>query len=40
MIQYRQYNADDELDHEAAMWAEAHADLLPVDDRPLAVYLV
>jgi len=40
MIQFRSYNPDDVLNREAAVWAEAHADCLPVDDRPLAVYVV
>jgi ubiquitin-protein ligase len=40
MVQYRQYNPDDVLDPRAATWAEAQADALPVDDRPLAVYVV
>ena len=38
MIQFRSYNPDDVLNREAALWAEAHSDCLPVDDRPLAVY--
>ncbi len=39
MIQFRLYNPDDVLNPEAAAWAEAHASALPVDDRPLAVYV-
>ena len=39
MIQFRSYNPDDVLNPEAAAWAEAHAAALPVDDRPLAVYV-
>jgi ubiquitin-protein ligase len=39
MIQFRSYNPDDVLNREAAVWAAAHADELPVDDRPLAVYV-
>jgi hypothetical protein len=38
MVQYREYNPDDVLDREAAAWALAHAESLPVDDRPLVVY--
>lgn len=38
MVQYREYNAEDLLNREAAIWAEAHASQLPVDDRPLVVY--
>ena len=40
MVQYREYNSEDVLNREAATWAEAHADDLPVDDRPLAVYVI
>jgi hypothetical protein len=40
MVQYRQYNPADDLDPEAAAWAKAHRDRLPVDERPLAVYLI
>jgi ubiquitin-protein ligase len=39
MIQFRSYNPDDVLNPQAAAWAEAHASRLPVDDRPLAVYV-
>jgi hypothetical protein len=39
MIQFRSYNPDDVLNPLAAAWAEAHAARLPVDDRPLAVYV-
>jgi len=39
MIQFRSYNPDDVLNPEAAAWADAHADCLPVDDRPLAVFV-
>lgn len=39
MIQFRSYNPADVLNAEAAVWAQAHADRLPVDDRPLAIYL-
>jgi ubiquitin-protein ligase len=39
MVQFRSYNPDDVLNPAAAQWAEAHADRLPVDDRPLAVYV-
>ena len=38
MVQYREYNAEDVLNREAAAWAEAHATELPVDDRPLVGY--
>ena len=38
MVQYKEYNSEDLLDRRAAEWAEAHADELPVDDRPLAAY--
>jgi hypothetical protein len=38
MIQYREYNADDVLNREAAAWAAEHAAQLPVDDRPIVVY--
>jgi ubiquitin-protein ligase len=40
MVQYKQYNPDDVLNREAAAWVEAHADKLPIDDRPLAVYVI
>jgi hypothetical protein len=39
MVQFRSYNPDDVLNREAAAWAAAHAGLLPVDDRPLAVFM-
>lgn len=39
MVQYRQYNPDDVLDPQAAAWAAAHEASLPVDERPLAVYV-
>jgi ubiquitin-protein ligase len=38
MVQYREYNADDVLNREAALWVEAHSAQFPVDDRPLVVY--
>ena len=38
MVQYREYNAEDVLNREAAAWAERHARELPVDERPLVVY--
>lgn len=38
MVQYREYNAEDVLNREAAAWVETHAGELPVDDRPLVVY--
>lgn len=38
MVQYRQYNLGDVLDPQAAAWAAAHPDVLPVDTRPLATY--
>lgn len=38
MVQYRQYSLNDVLDPQAAAWAEAHPDVLPVDNRPLTVY--
>jgi ubiquitin-protein ligase len=38
MIQFRSYNPDDVLNREAAVWVETHAECLPVDERPLAVY--
>lgn len=40
MVQYKQFNPDDVLDPEAAAWAEAHPRRFPVDERPLAVYLL
>jgi len=39
MIQFRSYNPEDVLNPQAAAWAETHAARLPVDDRPLAVYV-
>jgi len=39
MIQYRSYNTEDVLNPQAAAWAEAHAKQLPVDKRPLAVFV-
>ena len=40
MVQYKAYNSEDVLNREAAAWAEAHVEELPVDDRPLAVYVI
>lgn len=40
MIQYKQYNPEDVLDPVAASWAAAHPDRFPVDERPLAVYVI
>ena len=39
MIQFRSYNPGDVLNREAAAWVEANASRLPVDDRPLAIYV-
>jgi ubiquitin-protein ligase len=35
MVQYRNYNLRDPLNHEAAEWARGNAHLFPVDDRDL-----
>lgn len=35
MIQYKRYNPDDPLNHEAAEWSRVHKDQLPVDNRNL-----
>lgn len=35
MIQYKKFNLDDPLDHEAAEWAEENMDEFPIDDREL-----
>lgn len=40
MVQYRRYNPDDVLNREAAAWAEQHEADLPVDERPLAIYVL
>lgn len=36
MIQYQEHNATYALNWDAAIWAQEHADRLPVDKRPLA----
>ncbi len=35
MVQYRNYNLDSPLNHEAATWARQNAQYFPVDDRDL-----
>ena len=40
MVQYKQYNAADVLNPEAAAWAETQRERFPVDERPLAVYMI
>jgi ubiquitin-protein ligase len=35
MIQYRNYNPYSHLNRDAAIWADAHPHLLPIDSRPL-----
>lgn len=38
MIQYKKYNLGDPLDKNAARWAKANKDILPVDNRELLDY--
>jgi ubiquitin-protein ligase len=35
MVQYKEYNTQDALDIEAAVWAQRNRDRLPIDKRPL-----
>ncbi len=35
MIQYRKYNVNSALNHEAARWAAAHRHLFPIDNKEL-----